>query len=225
MSNAFKMCPESDVQNALDGTLAWTHSTEEGFVTVKVLSHEIYTGKAQVVIHPEGNSSVAAAQAAADVVRQDWGQGANVGEGEYTSRTTAKQCQLQTQAEKQPANEKPVGKTSKLHLKKKNNAWLLEPPEAATEAFADPLSSNCTSGFGRLPFVTEGETDEDTEGSSDAPEELSGCERSLLSAKELQQKALEAAEAAAKETIANFAPKPPFEVPLTHLWPYNAPPL
>ncbi|KAL8424895.1 hypothetical protein Efla_002845 [Eimeria flavescens] len=58
-------------ENASEGRLAWMPCADEGFVTVKVLSVDLSNGSALVEIHPEGAASIAAAQAAADVIFRD----------------------------------------------------------------------------------------------------------------------------------------------------------
>ena len=58
------------MHNISAGSLAWTHSTEQGFVTVKVLGLHRSAGRAYVEVRPEGAINVAAAQAAAAVARE-----------------------------------------------------------------------------------------------------------------------------------------------------------
>ncbi|CDJ48978.1 FMVIB, related [Eimeria brunetti] len=212
------------------GTLAWTHCAEDGFVTVKILNCDINTGKAQVVADAEGASGVAAAQAAAGVLRE----AARTTQGQASPDDNESKPGSSENQTDSPALGTSSGKKSKSRKGKPSRPWSLEPPEAAVEAFADLLSQRGTPGLGPPSSLLEPETDDESEVSSEASEESSSSssipiadqgDRCPASAKQVEQQAAEAAAAAADAVSAAFISRPPFEVPFSHLWPYNAPPL
>ncbi|CDI78104.1 hypothetical protein, conserved, partial [Eimeria acervulina] len=220
------------MQDIPAGALAWTHCAEEGFVTVKILKYDTKTGKAQVVIDAEGASSVAAAQAAADVLCEATvSQSCSTQEEALTNDNGSKPQGSQQRIESIAANTSSRKRT-KLRKEKLSTPWSLEPPEAATEAFADPLSQRGAVGLEPQSSSQESETEDETEGSSDAPVESSSCTSSPVDdlggayiVERLEQRASEAAAAAAADASARFISQPPFEVPVNHLWPYSPPPL
>ncbi|OEH77694.1 myosin heavy chain [Cyclospora cayetanensis] len=140
------------------GSLAWTHSTEEGFETVKVLGHDMSTGLSRVEVHPEGSSSIAASLAAV----------AAVCDAQTLAATGQTSCSLdsgvkeQSHAQVEHDSSKlrpPAGKRKTGPKKNKSSAWVLEAPIAATEAFTDPLSPRGSQRF----RSSSGESDTDSE--------------------------------------------------------------
>ncbi|CDJ58997.1 hypothetical protein EMWEY_00055090, partial [Eimeria maxima] len=211
-----------NLQGVPTGALAWTHCSEEGFVTVKILHCDTKTGKARVEIDPEGASSVVAAQAAADVVSHAWASRSITPQEKASSVDNVSKCQaLHNTLESSETNASPE-KRKIPRREKRVVPSLLDAPEAATQAFADPLSTHATSGFETPSSAQESDTDDDCEGPSDAQDDPSSCttvlasdllERPLASAQQLQQRASTAAAAAADAFRATFISKPPFEVP------------
>ncbi|CDJ35808.1 uncharacterized protein EMH_0092130 [Eimeria mitis] len=224
---------EFSLQDVPAGKLAWTHCAEEGFVTVKILKCDVKTGKAQVVLDAEGASSVAAAQAAADAVREtSSGPCTTAGNALFVEdESKAQDSQHRTESS---AGSISSGKRTKLRKEKLSTPWSLESPEAATEAFADPLSQRGAHGLSPRSCLPESETDDDeSEGLSDAPRDPSSGtsfpvadvgECPVPTAEQLEHRAAAAAAAAADAVSAKFISQPPFEVPVNHLWPYSAPP-
>ncbi|CDI75431.1 Myosin IJ heavy chain, putative [Eimeria praecox] len=225
---------EYSLQGVAPGALAWAPSTEEGFVTVKILKYDNTAGKAQVVVDAEGASSVAAAQAAADVLRDALAASTCTTEAEAIIGGKGSNNQG-SQRQSGPSSVNATSrKKTKPRKEKLTTPWSLNPPEAATEAFADPLSHRPTNGLKSPSSSDNTDMDDESEGSSDDPEDSSTCtispktglgERSATSAKQLEDRAAAAAAAAADAAIAGFISQPPFEVPISNLWPYSAPPL
>ncbi|KAL8441155.1 hypothetical protein Emed_007605 [Eimeria media] len=220
------------------GALAWMPCKEQGFVTVKVLAVDPSTKSARVEVHPEGAACVAAAQAAASVLRQ-------------AAQAEALQDQLPAVAAAAPSEQdvstEQTASPSQLEKKKKHkkpateeSPWMLGPPAAPTAAFTDPFSSR--NGLRLEDSSEESESEEPEQSSDDASASQADCGSSLAVpsgaqtprrsscsdiASSVQREATAAAAAAdaAAAVTAAFAAQPPKNVPLAHLWPYVPPPM
>ncbi|CDJ44348.1 hypothetical protein, conserved [Eimeria tenella] len=202
------------------GSLAWVEDNEYGFLTVKVSRVDFSTRHAYVETHPEGASGVAAAQAAAAVVRE--ATAALLATNPFVSHQSVTQCNKQGQ---DGARSPPIA-LQDLQSSNHTEQWKEHrlAPESTDLRQKNPAQS-CGGYNSPVPQPCEGL--ENTVLCTLPEKNI--CESSgnpgTIFLENVQHKASNAAEAAAKKTIANFVPKPPFEVPLTHLWPYNAPPL
>ncbi|CDJ65368.1 hypothetical protein ENH_00004130 [Eimeria necatrix] len=202
------------------GSLAWVEDSEYGFLTVKVSRVDFSTRRAYVETHPEGASGVAAAQAAAAVVRE--ATAALLATDPSVSLQSSTQCDTQGQ---DGARTPPIA-LQDLQSSNHTEQWKEHrPAPESTDLRQDNPAQCCGSYEGPVPQPCEGL---ETTVLCTLPEK-NICESfgnsGTIFLGNVEHNASNAAEAAAKETIVNFAPKPPFEVPLTHLWPYNAPPL
>ena len=226
------------VQQIASGSLAWTHCTEQGFITVKVLGLDMSTRSARVEVHPEGAASLAAAQAAAEVVREAT-VGIQAGEPRGSLGDGTQQQHQKGEHDSGFVSSPSVGK-KKESRKRQSGAWL-HPPTAATEAFGDPLSPRSPHWLTTSSAESDSDAGGESEGQREAPTDALRGSPSLapkaspapsnpgaggpLSLAQIEEAAAAAAAVAAAAATEAFVPRPPLTVPIAHLWPYSAPPM
>ncbi|KAL8441454.1 hypothetical protein Emag_007150 [Eimeria magna] len=222
-------------RNVFEGRLAWMPCREQGFVTVKVLSVDASKGVAFVEKHPEGEASVAAAQAAAELIFKN-----------STSQDSTTHCL----ADASCSRSREIWQHTKNHdgmLVPCNRRQSME--ESGLERPDTPVAALVLSPYisSAVPCGDQGSSEsqvgENNEacqdwrggrGSSgtqavlDAPQQsfcLHEGESSAVVAKAAETAANAAAAAAAATVIAAFVAAPPVTVLLASLWPYTRPPL
>ncbi|KAL8453025.1 hypothetical protein Emed_001081 [Eimeria media] len=222
-------------RNVFEGRLAWMPCREQGFLTVKVLSVDVSKGTALVEKHPEGGASVAAAQAAAEVIFKD-----------STAQDSAAHCL----ADASPSGSKEIWQQTgyqegiPLPCNPRASPEESDLERAGTMVAAPALSPHISSaeygheGSPEFRFGKDNEACPDWRGgrgSSEPPhtvldtphQSICSLERqtSAAGAKATEVAANDAAAAAAATVIAAFVAAPPVTVLLASLWPYTRPPM
>ncbi|CDJ48979.1 Myosin IJ heavy chain, putative [Eimeria brunetti] len=211
-------------------SLAWLQNADHGFLTVNVCHVDIHSKRAFVEEHPECARSVAAAEAAAEVVRK------------ATTGFLATDIAAVNLSEGQECTGGQHGNPSPLVSPQRSDTGSYEHQgeqcilDSANPAHEPTYSSKLSDGGpepSEWPPVQDG-ADPSTTGSPAGDkcilqqfshENVSSFFTCLTSAASIEHQAADAAANAAAEVCANFISQASFEVPISHLWPYSAPPL
>ncbi|KAL8436706.1 hypothetical protein ACSSS7_001492 [Eimeria intestinalis] len=215
-------------RNILEGRLAWMPCSELGFVTVKVLSVDVSKGVAFVEKHPEGEASVAAAQAAAEVIFG--GSTAHSLADASASRSTETrqptECQDDTSS---PCKPQPSTEDGNAEGADTSVVARLLPPRSTAKMIPSPFDFTAGENKEACSDWYEGRSLSGTPFGAPHKPHLSFCQHennsSAADAQAKEATANAAAAAAAARVFAAFVAAPPVTVLPPRLWPYSRPPM
>ncbi|CDI75430.1 hypothetical protein EPH_0005320 [Eimeria praecox] len=212
------------------GSLAWVQNTDQGFSTVNVSHVDLSTRRAFVEVNPEGARSVAAAEAAATVIKE--AATGFIPSGSSSGNLYGSHDGMHRQHDNSSSPSAPQSGDTENHEYQSAQCMLKSEKPADESRFNYKVSNGTREPSPQVP-VRDCAGSIIAGSSSDQAGILQQFSRKTISnfftysssATALEHQVADAASAAADGVSSRFISQPPFEVPISNLWPYSAPPL